>query len=178
MKRFINRLARGWREENGVASVEFLFALPVLMLIFTASFETGMVMTRSIMLEQSLDMVMRDLRLGHLVAPDNDLLKEEICEKTVIFKDCENSLMLELQRVSTATFAMPTADAACVDREEEIQPVVVLQIGQDNDLMLVRACIVQDVMFATSHLGLKGLRDNPNGDYGIVAVSAFSNEPS
>lgn len=178
MKRFILRLMRGWREEDGVASVEFLFAVPILMLIFTASFETGMVMTRSIMLEQSLDMVMRDLRLGHFTAPDSALLKQEICAKTVIFRDCETSLMIELQRINTTTFAMPATAATCVDRDEEIQPVTMLQIGQQNDLMLVRACIIQDIMFANVGLGLTILRDNPNGEYAIVAVSAFSNEPS
>lgn len=78
----------------------------------------------------------------------------------------------------TTTFALPVTAAPGVDRDEEIQPVTMLQIGQQNDLMLVRACIVQDIMFANVGLGLKRLRDNPNGEYGIVAMSAFSNEPS
>lgn len=178
MTRLIKRLTHAWRDESGVASIEFLFALPVLMLTFMASFESGLVMTRSIMLEQSLDMVMRELRLGHYTAPDSAKLKEEICKRTVIFSDCETSLMIEMQRVSTTTFDLPTVGATCVDREEDVQPVTALQIGQQNDLMLVRACIVQDAMFPTTGIGLRLTRDDMGGGYEIVATSAFSNEPS
>ena len=42
---------------------------------------------------------------------------------------------------------MPTSDIACVDRGEDINPVTALQIGQQNDIMLVRICVVQDAIF-------------------------------
>lgn len=177
MNRFVKFITRKWRNEDGVASVEFLFALPVLMAVFTASFESGLFMTRQIMLEQSLDMVMRELRLGHYVAPDGPLLKTEICKRTVIFNDCEANMTIEMRKISTTTFAMPAATATCVDTEEDVQPVVVLQTGQQNDLMIVRACIRLATMFPTTGVGL-GLNKDSSGAYGIVATSAFSNEPT
>lgn len=177
MIRLIKFIRRGWRDESGVASVEFLFALPMLMAVFTASFESGLFMTRQIMLEQSLDMVMRELRLGHYVAPDAALLKTEICSRTVIFKDCEANLTIEMRKISTTTFAMPATTATCVDAEEEVQPVVVLQTGQQNDLMIVRACIRLTAMFPTTGVGL-GLNKDSTGAYGIIATSAYSNEPT
>lgn len=178
MTRFSKRLRRAWRDESGVATVEFVMALPILLAVFSASFESGLMMTRSIMLEQSLDMVMRELRLGHYVAPDAELLKEEICSRTVIFSDCKASLMIELQPISTSTWAMPAEAATCADRDLDIQPVTSLQIGQQNDLILVRACIVQDAIFPTTGIGLRLTRVDAGGGYEIVAVSAFSNEPS
>jgi hypothetical protein len=178
MRTLFKQLTRAWRDESGVASIEFLFALPVLMITFMASFESGMVMTRSIMLEQSLDMVMRELRLGHIDEPDSQVMKEEICKLTVIFTDCEASLTMEFYQVSTATFDLPDLPADCVNREEELQPVTALQIGQQNDLMLVRACIVQDAMFPTTGIGLGLSRTDQGGGYEIIASSAFSNEPS
>lgn len=171
-------LCRAWRDESGVASIEFVMALPILLAVFSASFESGLMMTRSIMLEQSLDMVMRELRLGHYVAPDSDLLKEEICNRTVIFSDCEASLMIDLQQVSTSTWAMPISPTTCANRDLDIQPVTSLQMGQQNDLILVRACIVQDAIFPTTGIGLRLTRQDNGGGYEIVAVSAFSNEPS
>lgn len=172
------RLRQAWQNENGVASIEFVFALPILMAIFMASFESGLFMTRSIMLEQSLDIVMRELRLGHYVTPTADLLKTEICKRTIVFDNCEASLMIDLRRISTSTFALPTVAAGCVNRDEEIQPVTALQIGQQNDLILLRACIVEDAIFPTTGIGLQLTRTGQGGGYEIIAVSAFSNEPS
>ena len=178
MIRLMNRIRRAWRDEAGVATIEFVMALPVLLAIFSASFESGLMMTRSIMLEQSLDMVMRELRLGHYVNADAGLLKKQICARTVILVNCEASLMIDMQLVSTATWAMPTQAAACADRNLAIQPVTTLQIGQQNDLMLVRACIVQDAIFPTTGIGLGLTRVTDGGGYEIFAVSAFANEPS
>jgi Flp pilus assembly protein TadG len=177
MMRIAKRIACAWRREEGTATVEFVLAIPVIMTIFTASFESGLFMTRSIMLEQSLDMVMRELRLGHYVAPDAALLKTEICERTVIFPNCEASLTIELREISTTTWTMPSATATCTDVTKEVQPVTALQIGQQNDLMLVRACIRLAAMFPTTGIGL-GLNKDSQGAYGIIAMSAFSNEPS
>ena len=47
------------RREDGTAAMEFVLVIPVIMMIFMASFESGLLMTRSIMLEQSVDMTMR-----------------------------------------------------------------------------------------------------------------------
>lgn len=177
MIRFCKRLARAFRREDGTAAVEFVIAVPVLITIFMASFESGLLMTRSIMLEQSVDMTMRELRLGHYPLPDATLLKQEICKRTVIFKDCETNIMIEMTRISTANWSLPTTGVSCVDRAEDIQPVTALQIGQQNDIMLVRVCVVQDALFPTTGIGL-GLPKDGNGGYGVVAISAFVTEPT
>jgi hypothetical protein len=66
---------------------------------------------------------------------------------------------------------------ACVDREEDIVPVTQLQIGQQNDVMLVRVCVVQDAMFPTTGVGL-GLPKDDQGGYGLITTTAFSVEPN
>ena len=177
MIRFCKRLARAFRREDGTAAVEFVIAVPVLITIFMASFESGLLMTRSIMLEQSVDMTMRELRLGHYPLPDAPLLKHEICKRTVIFKNCEANIMIEMTRISTTSWSLPTTGVSCIDRAEDIQPVTALQIGQQNDIMLVRVCVVQDALFPTTGIGL-GLPKDGNGGYGVVAVSAFVTEPT
>lgn len=176
IRRLFKRLARGFRREDGTATIEFVMAVPVLLTIFMASFESGLLMTRSIMLEQSVDLTMRELRLGHYTLPNAALLKEEICKRTVIFKSCEANIMIEMTRVSTTTWSLPQTDVTCMDREEEIQPVTALQIGQVNDVMLVRVCVIQDAIFPTSQFGLN-LATDAQGGYGLVAVSAFVTEP-
>lgn len=177
MKRIARKLSRFLRWEDGTASIEFALTIPLLLAIFMASFESGFLMVRSIMLEQALDVTMRELRLGHYPIPTAALLKQEICDKSVILKDCENSIMVEMTRISTTSWILPATHVTCVDREEELQPVTQLQIGQQNDVMLIRVCVVQDAMFPTSGIAL-GLPQDAQGGYGLVAISAFVTEPS
>jgi Flp pilus assembly protein TadG len=185
MIRIAKLITRAWRREDGTAAVEFVLALPVIMAIFMASFESGLVMVRSIMLEQSLDIVMRELRLGHLRdingATTTARVKTEICNRTVIFPDCTNDLRLQLTKVDTSNgsaWALPTPEVTCVDSSAtEIDPSLVLQIGAENDLMIVRACIRLRAIFPTTGIGL-GLDKDSQGAYKVVARSAFSIEPS
>jgi hypothetical protein len=177
MIQFCKRLFKAFRREDGTATIEFVLSVPILITIFMASFESGLLMTRQIMLEQAVDITMRELRLGHYPAPDADLLKTEICSRTVIISDCQANIMIEMTRVSTTTWTMPSTNVTCVDRGQDVQPVTALQIGQQNDIMLVRVCVVQDAMFPSTGIGLKLPKDGKGG-YDVVTVSAFVTEPS
>ena len=177
MKRLLSRLKNLFRNEDGVASVEFVIALPVMLILFAGSFENGLLMTRSILLDRAVDMTMRELRLGHYPLPTKDLLKSEICNRTVIFNDCIDAITIELTRVNTTNWVMPATAVACIDRDEDIEPVTALQIGQQNDIMLVRVCVIQDAMFPAMGLGQLLAVDNQGG-YSLVSVTAFHTEPS
>lgn len=176
MTRLRRTLRRFTREELGTAAVEFAMTVPLLITIFMASFESGFLMIRSIMLEQSVDMTMRELRLGHYPIPTAALLKQEICKRSVVLTNCDENIMIEMVRINTTNWQLPTNGVACVDREEDIQPVTMLQFGQQNDIMLVRVCVTQDAMFPTSGIGL-GLPKDSQGGYGLVSVTAFVTEP-
>lgn len=176
MIRLRRALRRFSRDELGTAAVEFAMTVPLLLAIFMASFESGFLMIRSIMLEQSVDMTMRELRLGHYPIPTAALLKQEICKRSVVLTNCDENIMIEMVRINTATWRLPTSGVACVDREEDIQPVTALQFGQQNDIMLVRVCVTQDAMFPTTGIGL-GLPKDSRGGYGLVSVTAFVTEP-
>ena len=175
--RLTDRLCRFRRQDRGTAAIEFVFAIPIIMVIFMAAFESGLLMTRLIMLEQSLDRTMRELRLGRLPNPTAASIKTEICSRTVIFKDCQSNVTVELQRVNNLTWNMPRTRAQCVNREEDIEPVLVFTQGAENEVMLVRVCAVQDAIFPTTGVGLS-LSTDAQGGYGLIAVSAFVNEPA
>lgn len=173
MKRLRRRM---WRED-GTASMEFVLMVPLFITIFMASFESGLLMVRSILLDQAVDITMRELRLGHLNLPDEDMLRTQICSRTIIFADCEANMLVELDRVSTSNWQMPAEPTQCVNRDEEIDPVVSLQIGQQNDVMLLRICVIQDAIFPTTGIGL-GLSVDANGGYALISRSAFVVEPT
>jgi hypothetical protein len=185
MKRLISFAARRiaaflpdeMRREDGTAAMEFVLVIPVIMMIFMASFESGLLMTRSIMLEQSVDMTMRELRLGHFASVTNLLLKREICSRTIIFPDCMANIKIQLDRVSTTAWDIPATPTHCINRRDSGEPVVSMSAGQQNDLMLVRVCIALQAMFPSTGIALKLPLDD-DGAYGLVARSAFVTEPS
>jgi hypothetical protein len=177
MRRLRHVLGRFRRSERGTASLEFAISVPILMLIFAGSFESGLLMLRSIMLDQAVDRTMRELRLGHYTSPTAALLRQEICDRSVILKDCEDNITIEMVRISTSTWAMPTTDIQCVNREEEVVPVTALQIGQQNDVMMVRICVIQDAIFPNMAIG-RQLETDSGGGYALVTTTAFVTEPS
>ena len=130
MKRFLSRLSalipEQMRREDGTATMEFVLVIPLIMMIFMASFESGLLMTRSIMLEQSVDMTMRELRLGHFTDITNHLLKKEICSRTIIFPDCMNNMKIEMERVSTATFDIPVQPPHCINKKDTAEPLATM----------------------------------------------------
>ena len=170
-------ILQAMRREDGTATMEFVLVIPLIMMIFMASFESGLLMIRSIMLEQSVDMTMRELRLGHLTAVTNHLLKKEICSRTIIFPDCLNNIKIEMDRVSTATWNIPVQPPHCINRHEAAEPVVSMGTIGDNDVMVVRVCVTMQAMFPTTGIALNMPLD-PDGGYGLVARTAFVVEPS
>lgn len=177
IRRILRSLGRFGREDRGTAAVEFAMTVPFLITIFMASFESGFLMVRSIMLEQSVDMTMRELRLGHYPLPTASIIKDEICKRSVVLSKCEDNIVIEMTRINTAAWSLPTNRVACVNREEDFIPVTAYVTPTQNDIMLVRVCVVQDAMFPTTGIGL-GLPKDSKGGYGLVSVTAFVIEPS
>jgi len=181
MKRLLTKLGHmipaSWRREDGTATMEFVLVVPIIMMIFMASFESGLLMTRSIMLEQSVDMVMRELRLGHYPSATNRTLAKEICSRTVIFSDCDNNIKIEMNRVSTVAWDIPRVPNRCINRRSPIEPVLLMTPGQQNDLMLIRVCVMLPAMFPGSGIALN-MHLDADGQYGLIARTAFVTEPS
>lgn len=175
--KWFNRISRRFAcDHKGTATVEFVILFPVFMTLFVSVFESGLMMTRSVMLERGLDLTVRAIRLS----PGNnsithDAVKQMICNNAGILQDCTNSLKVELILVSPNTWIAPNAVADCIDRTSEIEPVVSFNAGNEGDLLFIRACIVVDPMYPNIGLGLI-LDKDASGGMQLVASSAFANE--
>jgi hypothetical protein len=138
------------------------------------------------MLERSVDLVVRDLRLGIATGMDHEALKTAICQRSALVQSvdtCVDSMMIWMQPIDTGDFVMAPSPEGCVDREEEIDPLAVrptdeFAYGANNEIMLVRVCLKEKPMFPTSVLGAQMIRDETDGHYGMVTMSVFVNEPS
>jgi len=170
------RLLRRWRREDGNATIEFVLLFPAFMTLFLVVFETGLLLTRGVMLDRGVDVAMRELRLGTLDPMTHDGLRDKICEHSVIIPDCTDSVLLELRPISTTTWEPLTHSATCIDRTEDVQPVLEFEPGASNEMMLVRVCAVFDPFFPTTGLAAS-IKLDESGAYALVATSAYVNEP-
>lgn len=168
---------RLWRREDGSVTIEFCILFPAFIVIFVSAVDAGVLTMRQMMLDRAVDVAVRGLRLGMWLPLTRDDLKSQICAHTAIIPNCEESLLVELRRVSTDDWIMPTTSAKCVDRDEDIQPVTTFTAGDSGDMMLVRVCAILDPMFPTTGIGLQ-LPKDASGGYALVARSAFVNEPN
>jgi len=179
LARLDRRASRLRRDESGSSAVEFVILFPMFMAIFFAGFESGYLMLRNVMLERSVDLAVRQLRLGTPTPPSFDQFKQQICNETFFISDCQNRLQVQLRPVNMTTWGPLNGDPRCIDVESTIDPFDQTEylVGGNNELMMVRVCALFRPMFPTTGLGLNMQYDG-DGNYALVVTTAFVNEPS
>jgi len=191
---FANALRRLSGREDGSSTIEFVILFPPFIIFFLSGVEAGLMMLRTAMLERGLDLAVREIRIGTPVPPTFEEFRANICERAFVIENCMDNLQVELQVVDGTTWQPLDPTPRCVDRNSEINqfdnPEGWYNTGINNDFMLVRLCANVDPVLPGFALGLildriplpgaEGVEDGEvdrNG-FGIVAVSAFVNEPS
>lgn len=175
-------------DERGTATIEFVLLVPIVLTIFFASFESSFYMIRSVMLERSVDIVVREIRLGTLTNLNHRLLKQRFCETSALVFSvdaCVDKMRVWMQPINTATFSMVTPQRYCMDKSAAIDPLIdppsgEFAYGSDNDIMLLQICLLEEPLFPTTIVGAALVGANGNGDdenYGLVVTSVFVNEP-
>ena len=172
----LRRFRRFRRAQDGATTIEFVIWFPFFFVLVCSSIESGLMMTRHVMLERGLDMTVRGLRLGFWAAPSHDDIKRAICDGAVIIPNCSASLSVELTPVSTDTWVLPAGAVTCTDQSADVQPVTQLVPGISNELMMIRVCSKFSPFFPATGLGMNLPKDGA-GAYALVSVSAFVNEP-
>lgn len=177
MKRYLkNSVARFRREDSGSVTVEFVILMSVFVTILGAAVELGYMNIRHAMLERGLDTTARNVRLNTGEVPTYDQLKTSICDTAAIIPNCVNNLRLEMKVVDTRAFNPIPSTADCQNAEEEPKPLREFTNGLDNDLMLMRACLMFKPIFPTTGIASQ-LNKDAEGYLAMVSTSAFVQEP-
>lgn len=169
-------LRRFLRDEGGNASVEFVLVFPAYLALMLMSIELGFVTLRHTLLERGLDIAVREVRLGTGTAPQHDDIKDLICENALMIRDCDTTLRLEMRSADIRAFNSLDTTVDCTDSSEPSKPVRDFTPGQQNQLMLLRACLRFDPLFPDEALGSALVKD-ANGQSSIVSMTAFVQEP-
>ncbi|MCZ7676075.1 MAG: pilus assembly protein [Roseovarius sp.] len=172
----MNRLRRFLADEGGNATVEFVLVFPVFLALMIMSIELGFVTLRHTLLERGLDMAVREIRLGTGTAPEHDQIKRIICDNALMVRDCEQNLRLEMRPADLRAFSSLDTTPDCTDASEPSKPVRAFTPGQQNRLMLLRACLRFDPLFPDRLLG-SALQTDATGQGAIVSMTAFVQEP-
>lgn len=162
--------------EDGITSVEFAVGFPIVFFLFLTAMDLGIMSTKSVILENAVDHTIRDLRLGTLKATSSQPLKEQICKLAPILDDCANNIAIELIPINTTVWNLPANDSQCVDRDAKISPPLTFNVGRQNQIMLIRVCVIVEPTFKTIGIG-EEIEKDQGGGFGMIAVSAFVNEP-
>lgn len=164
------------KNEDGTASVEFVLYFTLLFFVLAAGVEISYMNLRHAMLERSVDQTVRDIRLATGNIPTYEEVRSDICEKAAVIDECESNLRLEMVTVDPRAFAGLPADADCVNAAQDPNPLRNFQHGQDNQLMLMRACLKFKPMFPTTGIAQE-LNMDSDGYANLIVTAAFVQEP-
>lgn len=172
----LSKLRGFFRAETGSAAIEFVLLMPVFFLLVTNSWESGLLSTRQVMLERGVDMTVREIRIGRIANPTHAIISRTICENARIIPDCNQRIKVEMVRRDPRSWSALDAAADCVDLSNLGRPLRAFEVGGNNELMIIRACILFDPLIPTNGLG-RDIPKQSQGKYALVASSAYVLEP-
>jgi Flp pilus assembly protein TadG len=179
----LTRFAQFLKDDRGTATIEFLFVFPMIFTVFTASFESSLYMAKYVMFERSVDLVVREIRLGNVPNPTHQSLKENICRTGLLVEsmaDCLNKMRIWMQPVNTANFQMGNTPITCVEQASNVNidepPANEFAWGTDNDIMLMRICLKEWPIFPTTAVSVK-MPPQDDGSVAMIVTTVFVNEP-
>lgn len=165
------------QDDSGSSTVEFAILFPIFIFILMGGYEIGYYTVSSTMLDRGLDMAVRDVRLGIMGEVDLPTLKSSVCNYATYVRNCEANIHIALEPVVASGFTPPSTYAECIDRTADVAPSTTFTDGNENELMLVRACVNIDPIFPTTWLGAQ-LESYEGSGYAMVSTAAFVNEPN
>lgn len=169
-------IRRFLRRQDGTGTVELALTLPILLAILFTAVDFGVLMLRQVFLDRAVDIAVREVRLGRISGNGLDTFRAQVCAGTILTPNCVANTAIEMRPVDPVTWAGLDAPVQCVNRAEDIAPVLTFNPGARQDLMLIRVCTVVRPFIGLSGLIL-GLPRGPSGEHTLVSRGAFTNEP-
>lgn len=175
MRRALSKL---FKREDGSVTVEFVVLFPLVFATLLTGVDLTIQMTRQLFLDRALDLAVRDVRLGRVPAGGFEGFRNLICFHSALNPSCESTLTIEMRPMTAAGFATLDPRALCVNREEELRPVLDFNPGSGGqELMLIRVCAVNNP-FITTNAWVFGSPRGPNDDFMSASIAVIVNEPT
>lgn len=175
--RMKNYLRRFRKEERGsVFVIEFVILVPALFIPFFFGFEMSMHSIRQMQLDRAVEVTTRQIRLNTSKQFTHETIVKTICANSGGLQDCEGNLRLEMVQKNLRAYTPIDVNADCINAAEPVAPVRGWNLGEEHELMILRACYRYVPLWNKMGLG-KELDKNDDGYGEMVSISAFSQEP-
>jgi len=176
--RLKNRLNRFVKEDVGAMhTVEFAVMFPLLCAALLFGVELTTHSNRQFQLDRGLEVTTRAIRLHTGSALSHAQVKQSICDNAGGLNDCVENLKLEMIPMNPRAFTSLPSTPDCTSAPAPATPVRGWSVGQQHELMLMRACYQYDPVMPFIGLG-RELADDSNGKGTMVSISAFVQEPN
>lgn len=178
MRHILKRIRAVKDRNEGAVALEFALLGPMLFLLIIALLEMGLLITRTVLLDDAVSQASRFMYTG--AASDGRVSREDltafICENSRIIYDCERNLELDATVITNFT-TPPDNDAPCRDSADaEFEPVSSFTPGGGSEIVLLRVCATVDLLVPWYGLS-PHLTQTDTGRVQIISSLAFSNEP-
>lgn len=174
MKKHLRRFRK--EEKGALYLIEFAILAPVLFGSFFFGFELSMHSIRQMLLDRGLEVTTREVRLNTGMQFTHEDLRNAICVNAGSLPDCEENLRLEMVPMNPRNFTSLPPMPECVNNVLPVDPLRGWSLGKQHELMLLRACLNFNPVFASVGLG-KLLGSDSKGMGKMVSISAFVQEP-
>jgi Flp pilus assembly protein TadG len=172
-----NCLKRFRQEEAGaVYTLEFAVMLPVLFMTLMYGVELTTHANRQFQLDRGLEVTARIIRLNTSSEYSHDDIQQAICDNAGGLDDCNNNMRLELLPMDVRAYTGLPETADCTNSPLTVTPVRGWSVGDQHELMIMRACYEYTPFMSSLGLG-KLLASGSNGKGQMISVSAFVQEP-
>lgn len=179
----LRRIHRRWLgDQSGAFLTEYAIVISFMFLAFFIAVEFSYLKVREVALDRAVDRSFRELRLGLINNPDHDVMKARICADQLSFllPNCDDNLLLEVRQVPKTNWTIGAGEPICLDTTppDDYEPPIVYSNGGQNDLMVARACLIQRPIFPVFDLISALQRYDDLGNFALISISAFVNEPT
>ena len=173
---FTTRTCCFLRDDRGTATIDFVLWFSLMMVVLLASLELAVINLRHSMLDRAVDLATREIRLSTGDIPSYDETLAMVCNEARIAANCTQNLRLEMVQVDPRDTSKIPYDTDCQNAEEQPRPVRNFEPGQDNDMMMLKACFKYKPILPTAALA-KSLEKDEQGYARLTVTSAFVQEP-
>lgn len=164
------------RGDRGSMTIEFALWFPIFVAFICGTTELGLIAARHARLEFGVDAAVRMVQLETENEVTHATLVQTICDTAAIIPNCTENIMLEMRSQDLRDRITMTNDAECTNRAEEVNEQADFDNGDENELMVLRACVKFAPVFPTTGIASSIKRDSA-GDYSLISIGAYVQEP-
>lgn len=157
-------------------TIEFVLMFPLFLAVLLAGIELAVIQIRQASLERAVDIAVRQVRLSTGDAPQHDEIKNLICDLGAMIYECQTNLKLEMIKIDPSNVVFLSQTPDCTDQSEEAKPARNFVNGQQNEIMVLRACAKFTPFFPSSGIGQQ-LEQDGAGAVAFTATTFFVQEP-